>query len=200
MPHSTRLLFFAGSAREASLNKRLARLAHDVAEANGIAATFADLGDYPMPIYDGDVEVQQGPPDNAHKLKALMEVHHGIFIASPEYNASITPMLKNALDWISRVRAESEAPLAVFKSRVFALGSAAPGAFGGIRGLTITRHTLELGLGAMVLPEQIVVVRAGEAFEDSGHLKDKAQMELLKSVVQKLARASYVMRGGGTEA
>lgn len=196
MPHSTRLLFFAGSAREGSLNKRLARLAHDVAEANGIAATFADLGDYPMPIYDGDLEANEGPPDNAHKLKALLEVHHGVFVASPEYNASIAPLLKNTFDWISRVRAEGEAPLTVFKSRVFALGAAAPGAFGGIRGLTITRQTLELGLGAMVLPEQIVVARAGDAFEEGGHLKEKSQMELLKSVVQKLARASYVMRGG----
>ncbi len=195
MPHSVRLLFFAGSARQASVNKRLARLAHDVAEANGIAATFADLGDYPMPIYDGDVEAGQGPPDNARKLKALMEVHHGIFIAAPEYNASVTPLLKNTLDWVSRVRPADEMPLAVFKERVFALGAAAPGAMGGLRGLIALRQSLELGLGALVLRDQVAVPLAGEAFGDDGHLKDKAQMELLKSVVQKLARAAHVMRG-----
>jgi NAD(P)H-dependent FMN reductase len=195
MPHTTRLLFFSGSAREGSLNKRLAKLAHDVAEANGIAATLADLGDYPMPLYDGDLEAREGPPDNARKLKALLGVHHGVFIACPEYNASITPLLKNTLDWVSRVRDDGEAPLAVFKSRVFALGAASPGAIGGLRGLIATRQTLELGLGALVLPDQIGVAKAGEAFGDDGHLKDKALMELLKSVVQKLARAANVMHG-----
>jgi NAD(P)H-dependent FMN reductase len=195
MTHPTRLLFFAGSAREASHNKRLARLAHDVAEANGIAATFADLGDYPMPLYDGDIEARDGPPENARKLKALMEVHHGVFIAAPEYNASVTPLLKNTLDWVSRVRPEGEPPLAVFKTRVFALAAASPGAMGGIRGLIALRQVLELGLGALVLPDQIAVPRAADAFGPDGHLRDKAQMELLKTVVQKLARAAHVMHG-----
>ncbi|MFV0295896.1 MAG: NADPH-dependent FMN reductase [Hyphomicrobiaceae bacterium] len=197
MSNTTRLLFVAGSVREHSFNKRLARLGHDVAEANGIAATFADLGDYPMPIYDGDHEADHGPPDNAKKLKALMDVHHGVFIASPEYNASTAPLLKNTLDWISRVRVEGEEPLATFKQRVFALGAASPGAFGGMRGLIMTRHTLQLGLGAIVLPDQIIVPRAGEAFGEDGHLKDKGLMDLLKSVIQKLARASHVVRGEG---
>jgi chromate reductase len=98
MPHGTRLLFIAGSAREGSLNKRLARLAAQVAEANGIPSTFADLADYPMPLYDGDLETREGAPENAKKLKALMRVHPGVFIATPEYNASITPLLKNTLD------------------------------------------------------------------------------------------------------
>jgi NAD(P)H-dependent FMN reductase len=195
MPHTTRLLFLAGSAREGSLNKRLAKLAHDVAEANGIAATLADIGDYPMPLYDGDTEAKEGPPENARKLKALMEVHHGVFIAMPEYNASVTPLLKNTLDWMSRVKVEGEPPLAVFKTRVFALGAASPGGFGGVRGLTALRQTMELGLGALVLPDQILVARANEAFDENGHLKDKAQMDLLKAVVQRLARAAHVMRG-----
>lgn len=197
MPHTTRLLFMAGSAREASLNKRLARLAHDVAEANGIAATFADIGDYPMPIYDGDLETRDGPPDNAVKLKALMSVHHGIFIAAPEYNASLAPLLKNAIDWVSRVKEDDGGPSAVYKTRVFALGSASPGVLGGIRGLIAIRQSLELGLGALVLPDQIAVARATDAFGDDGHLKDKALMALLKTVVQKLARAAHVMRGEG---
>lgn len=195
MSSSTRLLFFAGSAREGSLNKRLARLAHDVAEANGIPATFADLGDYPMPIYDGDLEASEGPPANASKLKALMSVHHGVFIACPEYNASITPLLKNSLDWVSRVKDEGGAPPTVYKTRVFALGSASPGALGGFRSLMAVRQTLELGLGALVLPDQIAVGMATDAFDENGHLKDKALMGLLKSVVEKLARAAHVMRG-----
>jgi NAD(P)H-dependent FMN reductase len=195
MPHTMRLLFFAGSARQASVNKRLARLGADIAQANGIAATFADLGDYPMPIYDGDLEAEKGPPENARKLQALMHAHDGIFIAAPEYNASITPLLKNALDWVSRVRVEGEPALHVYKTRVFALGSASPGAFGGIRGLIHTRSVLELGLGALVLPDQIAIVRSGDAFDENGHLKDKALQDALKGVVQKLARAAKIMHG-----
>jgi NAD(P)H-dependent FMN reductase len=195
MSHATRLLFMAGSAREGSFNKRLARLAHDVAEANGIAATWADIGDYPMPIYDGDLELREGPPENARKLKALFSVHDGIFIACPEYDASITPLLKNTIDWIGRVKEEGGGPSMVYKTRVFALSSASPGALGGLRGLIAVRQTLELGLGALVLPDQLAVPRANDAFGDDGHLKDKAQMELLKTVVQKLARAAHLMRG-----
>ena len=118
MTAPARLLFFAGSSRAASYNKKLARLGTMIADANGIPATFADLGDYPMPMYNGDLEAAEGAPENARKFKALMQAHSGIFIASPEYNASITPLLKNALDWISQTREESEEPLQVFKTRV----------------------------------------------------------------------------------
>jgi NAD(P)H-dependent FMN reductase len=196
MPHTHRLLFLAGSSREGSLNKRLARLGAEIAHANGIPATFADLGDYPLPVYDGDLEIRSGPPENAAKLKALIMVHHGVFIAAPEYNAGITPLLKNALDWISRVRAPDEPALHVFKTRVFALGAASPGAFGGMRGLIAVRQVLQLGLGALVLPDQIAVPRGGDAFEDNGHLKDKALQAALKDVIEKLARAAKVLFGG----
>ena len=195
MATSTRLLFFAGSARAKSHNKRLARLGAAIAEAHGIPSTFADLGDYPMPIYDADLEIAEGPPDNAKKLKALMKVHSGILIACPEYNASITPLLKNALDWVSHVRDEGEAPLEVFKTRVFALGSSSPGGMGGLRGLTTVRQVLELGLGALVLPDQFAVPKANEAYDDHGHLKNKDSQEQFKSLIQKLARAAHVLHG-----
>lgn len=196
MSHSsTKLLFFAGSAREASFNKRLARLGAEIAEANGIAATFADLGDYPMPLYDADLQALDGIPENAKKFEALMKVHTGVFIACPEYNASITPLLKNTLDWVSRVRIEGEEPLAVYKTRVFALGAASPGGMGGLRGVNVVRTTLELGLGALVLPDQFAVPKAGEAFEDNGHLKNKDAQENFKKLIQKLARAAHVLHG-----
>ena len=195
MPHNTRLLFLAGSARDGSLNKRLARLGAEIAHANGLPATFADLGDYPMPLYDGDVESRSGPPENAVKLKALMLVHQGVFIAAPEYNAGITPLLKNSLDWVSRIRTADEPPLHVYKSRVFALGAASPGAFGGMRGLIAARQVLQLGLGALVLPDQVAVPKAGEAFDDNGHLKDKALQDALKAVIEKLARAAKALAG-----
>lgn len=193
MTTATKLLFFAGSARENSHNKRLARLGAMIAEANGIPSTFADLGDYPMPIYNADLEAREGPPENARKLKALMGVHSGIFIASPEYNASIAPLLKNSLDWVSRVRSEEEAPLEVFRTRVFALGSASPGRFGGIRSLMTLRQVLEIGLGALVLPDQFAVPRAADAFDADGHLVDKDVQEQFKKVIQKLARAAHLL-------
>ena len=196
MDHAVRLLFIAGSAREASFNKRLARLGAEIAAANGIAATFADLGDYPMPIYDADLEARDGPPENARKLKALMQVHPGIFIASPEYNAGITPLLKNALDWVSRIRDDGEAPLQVYKTRVFAISGASPGRFGAARGLIALRQSLTLGMGALVLAEQLAIAHAAEAFDEHDHLKDKAQQELLKTIIQKLARAARMLHGG----
>ena len=194
-PVEPRLLFIAGSAREKSFNKRLAKLGAAIAEANGIAATFVDLGDYPMPIYDGDIEVKSGPPENSRKLKALMKAHSGVFIASPEYNASFSPLLKNAIDWVSHTRDEGEAPMEVFKTRVFALGSASPGGMGGLRGLSQLRLVLELGIGALVLPDQFAVPRAVDAFDEHGHLKNKDAQENFKAVIQKLARAAHVLHG-----
>jgi chromate reductase len=195
MSAAVRLLFFAGSARAGSYNKKLARLGTMIAEANGISATFADLGDYPMPIYNGDLEAADGQPENAHKFKALMAAHSGIFIASPEYNASITPLLKNTIDWVSHVRDTGEAPVEVFKTRVFALGSASPGGMGGLRSLTTVRQVLELGLGALVLPDQFAVPRAADAFGDDGHLKNKDSQESFKALIQRLARAAHVLHG-----
>ena len=190
-----RLLFFSGSARENSFNKRLARLGAAIAEANSIPSTFVDLGDYPMPIYDGDLEVKSGPPDNARKLKNLFRAHTGIFIASPEYNAAFSPLLKNAIDWVSHTRDDGETPLEVFRTRVFALGSASPGGMGGLRGLSQLRLVFELGLGALVLPDQFALPRAADAFDEHGHLKNKDQQEQLKVVIQKLARAARVLHG-----
>lgn len=190
-----RLLFFAGSAREKSWNKKLAKLGENIADANGIKATFADLADYPMPIYCGDIEANDGPPDNARKLKALMSVHTGIFIASPEYNASFSPLLKNALDWISHIKDEGEPAMQVYRTRVFAIGAASPGGMGGLRGLSQLRLVLEIGVGALVLPDQFVVPRAADAFDENGHLKNKDNQEQFKLLIQKLARAAHVLHG-----
>ncbi len=186
----TRLLFFAGSARAGSHNKRLADLAHRIALANGVESVFVDLNDYPMPIYHGDVEAEQGPPEEARKFKALLGEYQGVFIASPEYNASIAPLLKNALDWVTRVRGKGESGLEVFRSRVFAISGASPGYYGGMRSLLQLREILAIGLGATVIPQQIALPRAHEAFDADGRLKDDRQQDLLKSVVEALAVAA----------
>ena len=185
-----KILAFAGSARRDSLNKKLARVAAATAKEAGAEVTLIDLDDYPIPLYHGDLEAEKGVPENARKLKALMQVHNGIFFAAPEYNAGVAPLLKNAIDWVSRVRSDDEPALQVYTSRVFALASASPGRFGGARGLLALRHTLELGLGALVLPDQLTIAAANDAFDERGHLKDKALQSQLKALIERLARAS----------
>ena len=185
-----RLLFFAGSTREGSYNKRLARLAQHIAQANGVEGVFVDLRDYAMPLYSGDLEAEQGPPVAAREFKALLGEYQGIFVASPEYNSSITPLLKNTLDWVTRVRGKGESGLEVYKSRVFAISSASPGYYGAMRSLLHLRQILEVGIGATVIPQQMALPRAGDAFADDGSLKDKAQQGLIKDVVEALAIAA----------
>lgn len=181
-----RILVFAGSIRTGSFNASLAALAAKELALAGADVTHISLQDFPMPIYDGDLEAASGAPDNAIKLKRMMMTHAGVFIASPEYNASVTPLLKNTLDWISRVRDGKETPLAAYKNRIFALGSASNGVFGGMRSLLALRQVLEIGAGALVLPEQISVSRAADAYDEMGHLKDERTADLLRVVVRRL--------------
>ena len=185
-----RLLFFAGSAREGSYNKKLARLAQHIATANGIEGVFVDLKDYPMPLYHGDLEANEGPPQKAAEFKALLAEYQGVFIASPEYNSSIPALLKNTIDWVTRVRAKGETGLEVYKTRVFAISGASPGYYGAMRSLLTLRQILVVGVGATVIPQQLALPRAGDAFEEDGSLKDKAQQNMLKDVVEKLAIAA----------
>jgi chromate reductase len=185
-----RLLFFAGSAREGSYNKKLARLAQHIATANGIEGVFVDLRDYPMPLYDGDLEAEHGPPAKAAEFKALLGEYQGVFIACPEYNSSITPLLKNTLDWVTRVRAEGETGLEIYRTRVFAISGASPGYYGAMRSLLTVRQVLAVGIGAMVIPQQLALPRANNAFEEDGSLKDEAQQKMLTGVVEALAVAA----------
>src|SRR5439155_8555826 len=181
-----KILVLAGSIRTGSHNARLAALATKELALAGADVTRISLADYPLPLYDGDLEASSSVPGNAVKLKQLMAAQQGVFIASPEYNASITPLLKNTLDWISRVRERGEPPLAVYKNRVFALGGASDGAYGAMRSLMALRQVLELGCGALVLPEQIAVMRASEAFDEMDNLKEERMANLLKRIVQRL--------------
>ena len=181
-----KILVFAGSIRTGSFNARLAALAAKELARAEADVSLISLSDYPLPIYDGDLEAKSGPPEPAQKLKRAFCAHHGIFIASPEYNASLTPLLKNTIDWISRVREGKEPALAAFRERVFALGAASNGTYGGMRSLIALRHVLELGCGALVIPEQIAVRGAAQAFDEMDELKDAALAALLKRVVGRL--------------
>lgn len=185
-----KILVFAGSIRTGSLNARLAALAAKELAIIGADVNRISLVDYPLPIYDGDLEERSGPPENALKLKRMISIHHGVFIASPEYNASIAPLLKNAIDWVSRVREGREPPLAAYKNRYFALGAASNGMHGGMRSLIALRQTLELGCGALVIPEQVVVARAGDAFDEMDGLKDEAAAERMRGALRRLVELS----------
>ncbi len=181
----TKLLFFAGSARKDSYNKKLARIAHQLAKSSGADVTFIDLKDFPMPIYDGDLEDASGLPENAKKLKKLFIEHDGFLIASPEYNSSISPLLKNSLDWISRKETADEPGLVAFTGKVFALVAASPGGFGGLRGLVPLRMMLE-NVGALVIPTQLAISFVNKAFNDQDELTDENHKKVLTSVVKQL--------------
>lgn len=185
-----KILVFAGSIRSGSYNARLAALAAKELALAEADVTLISLVDYPMPLYDGNAEALSGPPDHAVKLKRLIGLQQGVFIASPEYNASVTPLLKNAIDWTSRVREGREPPLAAFKNRIFALGAASNGTYGGMRSLIALRQVLELGCGALVLPEQIAVREAADAFDEIDNLKDERSARLLKTVVHRLVETT----------
>jgi NAD(P)H-dependent FMN reductase len=146
-----------------------------------------------MPIYDGDVEADAGVPSNARELKQMLAAHSGVFIASPEYNASITPLLKNAIDWVSRVRARGEPPYAAFRDRAFALGAASDEPHGGLRSLLALRPVLDLGCGALVLTQQITVYQASEAFDEMDNLKEEDAANMLRRVLQRLTETARGM-------
>lgn len=183
---SPKILVIPGSLRSGSHNVRLAALMVKELTQLDAEVTRISLEDYPLPIYDANLENKAGPPANALSLKQMISAHHGVFIASPEYNASVTPLLKNSIDWVSRVRERNDPPLAAFKNRIFALGAASPGPFGGMRSLMALRQILELGCGALVQPEQISIANAEHAFTEKDELADTRSANQLRVVAQKL--------------
>jgi chromate reductase len=168
-----RILAFSGSTRTDSYNHRLVQVAAEGARAAGAEVTLLDLKEYPLPLLDQDLEQQQGIPENAVRLKRLFLDHDGLLIASPEYNSSISPLLKNTIDWVSRP-AEGEAMLAAYQNKVAAIMAASPGGLGGLRGLVHVRSILS-SIGVVVLPDQTAVPRAFEVFDDNGQLIDEKQ-------------------------
>jgi NAD(P)H-dependent FMN reductase len=141
------------------------------------------LADYPLPIYDGDLEAEKGVPEPAKKLRAMLNAHRGVYIATPEYNASVPPLLKNAIDWASRPGAGGDDP---FRRCIFALGATSNGRFGGYRALMALRTVLELGLQALVIPQQVALSHVGQSFDEAGNLKDEMVANLLKTSLTRL--------------
>jgi chromate reductase, NAD(P)H dehydrogenase (quinone) len=188
-----KILVIPGSLRGKSFNGRLAALATKELMLADADVTRISLLDYPLPIYDADLAEKSGPPDNAVKLKRLMGTHQGVFIASPEYNASITPLIKNTIDWISVVRDPGEAQLAVYQNRVFAIGGASPRRSGAMQSLLALRQVLAVGCGALVIAEQVSVPNAEHAFDEMDELRDERVASQLKTVVRRLIETARLL-------
>jgi chromate reductase, NAD(P)H dehydrogenase (quinone) len=188
-----KILAFAGSTRTDSFNKKLVKIAAAGAREAGIDVTLIDLRDLQLPLYDGDLEQKEGLPPNARKLKDLMLSHQGFLISSPEYNSSISGVLKNAIDWASRP-SEGEANLACFQGKVAGIMSASPGGLGGLRGLVHVRSILG-NIGVLVLPDQIAIAKAHDAFDTDGTLKDKKQEAQVKKIGENVAKILLKLNG-----
>jgi len=178
-----RVLAFSGSLRKDSFNQKLVRIASEAAKQAGAEVTLINLSDYPLPVFDQDLEAA-GVPENVRKLKDLFLSHDGLLIASPEYNSSVTAALKNEIDWVSR-GAPGEPAVAAFRGKVAAIMSASTGALGGLRGLVHLRSILG-NIQVLVLPDQVSVSGAGEAFNDLGGLKDPKRQQGIEGLGTKL--------------
>ena len=166
----TKILAFSGSARKDSYNQKLVKIAAAGAEKAGADVTLINLADFPMPIFNQDLESASGMPAEAKAFKSLLIEHDGFLIASPEYNSAFSPLLKNAIDWASR-REGDEPPLLAYKGKVAAIMSASPGVLGGLRGLVFLRLVLS-NIGVNVLASQQAVAGAAKAFDAGGLLID----------------------------
>lgn len=179
----TRILVFAGSIRAGAYSGKLAAAAAKELALADAEVTQISLADYPLPIYDGDIEREKGVPENATKLARLIVAHHGVFIATPEYNHSLPPLLKNALDWISRIKHTGTMP---YRHKIYGMGATSDTRFGGARAIVDLRKVLATSLGAVVIPSRIEVPLAQHAFDEAGELIEEINRTMLKTVCRQL--------------
>jgi chromate reductase len=187
-----KILVIPGSLRSGSHNVKLAMAAaYEFAQA-GVDVTRISLGDYPLPIYDGDLQAKSGTPRNAINLKRMMGSHHGVLIVTPEYNSSIPPLVKNTVDWITRVQDPHERRGQIFRERPFAIAAASEGRLGGTRALAALRLILS-ACHATVVPNQLALSFADQAYDDMDRLKKEADIEAMKALVTQLIEVSQRM-------
>jgi len=189
-----KIVAFAGSLRAGSFNKKLLAVAVDAARAAGAEVTVVDLRELALPLFDQDLEDASGLPEGAKKFKALLRAGDGFLIASPEYNSSITAALKNALDWASRAESDDEPSLVAYKGKAAALLAASPGALGGLRGLVTLRSILG-NIGVLVLPDQVAIPNAHEAFDDAGKLKEERKAKQVARLAGALVELAAKLKG-----
>jgi chromate reductase, NAD(P)H dehydrogenase (quinone) len=187
-----KILVIPGSLRTGSLNARLAAVAaYQFAQA-GAEVTRISLADFPLPIFDGDLQSKSGVPKNAVNLKRLIGAHQGVLIVTPEYNASVPPLVKNTIDWVTRVQDAHETRGQVFRGRAFAIAAASESRLGGTRSLAALRLILT-ACQAMVIPNQLALSFASEAYDDMDRLKLPADIEALGALVRQLIDVSHRM-------
>lgn len=187
MSKTPKILVFGGSLRRDSFNQKLAAIVAEGAREAGAEVTLIALRNFPLPVFDQDLEDASGKPEQAARLKAIFREHDGLIIASPEYNSSITAALKNAIDWVSRADSDDEPPLSALSGKTAVLCSASPGALGGLRGLVHLRSILG-NIGITVLPDQVAVGGAYQAFDADGNLADEKQAARVKGLGAALTR------------
>ena len=187
-----KILVIPGSLRTGSLNARLAAVAaHEIAQA-GAEVTRISLSDFPLPIYDGDLQARSGVPKQAINLKRMIGVHHGVLVVTPEYNSSVPALVKNTIDWVSRVQDPHESRGQVFRERAFAIAAASGGRLGGTRALAALRLILS-ACHAMVVPNQLALSFAEDAYDDMERLKQPADIEAMTAMVRQLIEFSQRM-------
>jgi NAD(P)H-dependent FMN reductase len=187
-----KILVIPGSLRTGSLNARLAAAAAYQLTQAGAEVTRLSLADFPLPIYDGDLQTRSGVPKNAVNLKRMIGAHHGVLIVTPEYNASVPPLVKNTIDWVTRVHDAHETRGQVFHGRPFAIAAASESRLGGTRSLAALRVILS-ACQAMVIPNQLALSFASEAYNDMDRLKHPADIEALGALVRQLIDVSQRM-------
>ena len=181
----TKILAFAGSTRDGSFNNAIVKVAAEGAKEAGAEVTLISLADYEMPIFNEDEEAEFGIPENALAFKALLMEHDGFLIASPEYNSSYPALLKNAIDWASRM-SEDEKPLQAFKGKVAGIMAASAGGLGGLRVLVVLRMLLE-NIGMVVNPNQKAIAKVNTLLDDSGNVSDEKTIKQLKNLGKETA-------------
>src|SRR4051795_8949445 len=180
-----KILVIPGSLRSGSLNAKLAAVAAHALVQEGAEITRISLADFPLPIYDGDLQAKSGVPKHAINLKRMMSAHHGVLIVTPEYNSSVPALVKNTIDWVSRVQDPHETRGQVFRERAFAIAAASAGRLGGTRALSALRLLLT-ACHAAVVPNQLALSFAEEAYDDMERLKHAADVEAMKAMVRQL--------------
>jgi chromate reductase, NAD(P)H dehydrogenase (quinone) len=184
-----KILVIPGSLRTGSLNAKLAAVAvHQFAQA-GVEATRLSLADFPLPIYDGDLQARSGVPKHAVDLKRMIGAHHGVLFVTPEYNSSVPALVKNTIDWVSRVQDAHESRGQVFRDRAFAIAAASHGRLGGARAIAALRLILS-ACHALVIPNQLALAFADDAYDDMDRLKHPLDIEAMGAMVRQLIDVS----------
>ena len=187
-----KILVIPGSLRTGSLNVRLAAAASYQFAQAGADVTRISLADFPLPIYDGDLQTKSGVPKNAVNLKRMIGAHHGVLVVTPEYNSSVPPLVKNTIDWVTRVQDGQESRGQVFRGRAFAIAAASESRLGGMRALAALRLILT-ACHAIVIPNQLALSFASEAYDDMDRLKHPTDIEALNALVRQLIDVSQRM-------